>query len=113
MYLSFRSIAKLNSSNFPVTGTLEMIKSKFHFRLAQLFDEIGNTKDAFHQLKFSVQHGAMDSNMKKFCEQFTRKLGIEKEFPVISDIQSEAMIMRILEHSDDLAFRYAILNHII
>lgn len=87
-----------------------MIKSKFHLKLAQLFDKIGNTKDAFHQLKLCVQQGVMDNNTKYFYEQFTRKLGAEQQLLPVSS-QLETTILQIFEYSDDLALRYAILNH--
>lgn len=103
-----RSIAKLSSTTFPVHGTIEVIRSKFHFRLAQLFDETGNIKDAFHQMKLSVRYGTIDRNMTEFYQKFVQKLGVEKELPFESDVCLDETILQILAASDDLALHYAL-----
>lgn len=104
-----RSILQLNSTMFPISEMKDVIMSKFCFRLSQLFDEIGNMKDAHHQLKLAFQYGiCMNCKMLEFYHKFTRKLGAQKEISLPSDPKLEEMIAQILNSSDDLTLNYVI-----
>jgi hypothetical protein len=92
-----------------VSGTKDVIRSQLCFKLSQLFDEIGNLKDAHHQLRLSFQYGiSMNCQMLEFYHKFTCKLGAQKEGPIPSDSHQEELIATILEHSDDLTLNYLI-----
>jgi hypothetical protein len=92
-----------------MSETKDVIRSKFCFKLSQLLYEIGNIKDAHHQLKLSFQYGiSMNCEMLEFYQTFTRKLGAPKEIPIPSDPQQEKMVAHILEHSSDLTLNYVI-----
>ncbi|XP_059352123.1 uncharacterized protein LOC130685419 [Daphnia carinata] len=105
-----RSIAKLNEQNsitYPVNGSKEVIMSKLRFKMSELLEETGNTKDAHHQLKLSFQNGmVMDSKMQKSYHKLMSKLGMAKENPVSSDPQREILVLKILEFTEDLGIHY-------
>lgn len=97
----------LTTTTFSEDEKKKMIMSKFHFKLALLFHENKNNRDAYHQLRLSAKYGYLDSSMIEFCQKFASQLG--ENFPLTS-VNEANNVLEVNELSNDFVIRYALSN---
>lgn len=103
----FRSIIHLNSRSFHLEGAKSVIMSKLRFKLAKLFEQVNNKKDAFHQLRLAMQCGPVDDNMKQLQNKLCLELGVDHNFTQRSeDTEFSTECLQILKETDDYALNY-------
>lgn len=95
---------------FNVDGTKDIIKAKFHLKLAKLLDQTGNTKDAYHQMRLAAEFGFIDRSFIDFAQKFCQKFAENIEYSLPPESDFKTTISQILGQSSDLALHYALLS---
>ena len=95
-----RAISELNNlkaGDLPMEGAKDILRSKVHCRIAKVLDTLGNTKDAFHQLRAAIQHTPDDVHVLEFYKVFVQTRMPTEKLPSASNNQPDEMTEQLLK----------------
>ena len=99
----------LDRNSFRPPEMAHIIESKFHWKLAVLFNSSGNYQDALHQLRFATQQNPSDTHLIEYYKEFIAKSGVKITIPESHSLTRknlEETVKKYFQLNDDWAIHH-------